>query len=255
MKAQWIQRENRGATAILTLNNAARRNALSRALVDQLADALAQIDGEPQTRVVILTGDGSVFCSGMDLKETRADPDDSEAIADAQRLADLFDSIHGLGKPTIAALNGDAYAGGAGLAMSCDFAIAAEGVKIGYPEVKRGLVASIVMHDLIRLVGERRARGLLLTGEAIEAEQALDWGLLTAIAPASQLLEQAEALAARLAENGPNALRITKKLIDEATRRPQDLRGAAAVTAAVRVSDEAREGVAAFLEKRSPRWH
>ena len=117
---------------------------------------------------MILTGAGPAFCSGMDLKEAVAAHPDAEdekkAVAYSRAIADLIWQVHRIPRPTIAALNGDALAGGAGLAAACDFVIAAEGARIGYPEVRRGMVAAIVLHDLIRQVGDRRARDLLLTG-------------------------------------------------------------------------------------------
>ncbi len=162
--------------------------------------------------------------------------------------------IHDCPKPVVAALDGDALAGGAGLAMACDLVVAADSARIGYPEVKRGLVAAIVMHDLTRLVGDRRARQLLLTGDPIAAVEAERWGLVNRVVPAAQCLEAAMELGRSLVESGPISLAATKKQLDETTRRPRDLRGAAAVSAAIRVSDEASEGMAAFLEKRRPSW-
>jgi methylglutaconyl-CoA hydratase len=196
----------------------------------------------------------------MDLKDavkigTASYPDwEHKAVADAQALADLFTQIHSSPKPVIAAVNGDALAGGAGLAMACDFVLAVDSARIGYPEVRRGLVASIVMHDLIRLIGDRRARQLLLTGEPITASEAERWGLVNQVVSADDLLDIAFQLATTLVQAGPIALATTKKQLDEASRRPPDLRGAAAVSAAVRVSEEAAEGMSAFLEKRCPSW-
>ena len=258
MSAGIVLREDHGPVVVLTLNRPERRNALSRVLVDALSDALDRIAAEPGPRAVVLTGAGPAFCAGMDLKEAALSNQgfDAErvAIADVQALADLIAQVHALPRPTIAALNGDAYAGGAGLASACDFAIASAGARIGYPEVRRGLVAAIVMHDLIRQAGERRARWLLLTGAAIDAAEAERWGLVNRVVPAEQCLAEAIALGRGLAECGPLAVQTTRHLIDEASGRPNDLRGAAAVSAQVRVSDEAQEGLRAFLEKRPPRW-
>jgi methylglutaconyl-CoA hydratase len=255
-----ITRADHGPVVVLTLNRPDRRNALSRALIDALSDALDRVAVEPDVRAVVLTGAGPTFCAGMDLKEAlnanRGSGVEAEraAIADVRAIADLIAQVHALPCPTIAALNGDAYGGGAGLATACDFVIATEGVNIGYPEVRRGLVAAVVLHDLVRQVGERRARSLLLTGDAIDAAEAERWGLINRVVRASTLLAEAIALGNDLAGCGPLALRTTKRLIDEEGGRPADLRGAAAVTAQVRVSDEAREGLLAFVEKRPPRW-
>jgi methylglutaconyl-CoA hydratase len=260
MQPGFVRREHRDHVAIITIDRPERRNALSEAVIIGLGDALDLARYDPAIRAVVITGEAPAFCAGMDMKEANRHgglalaESERAAVADAQAMADLFMQIHGLPKPVIAAINGDALAGGAGLAMACDLAIAAESARIGYPEVKRGLVAAIVMHDLIRLVGDRRARQLLLTGEPISAAEAERWGMVNQVVPIAECLDVAVALARSLAEVGPIAVATTKKQIDEASRRPRDLRGSAAVSAAVRVSDEATEGIAAFLERRKPRW-
>ncbi len=258
MSTHLITREDRGSVAILTLNRPERRNALSRALVAELRDILDNLSVDERIRAVVLTGSGSVFCSGMDMKEVAEAGDSSESerntIAILQEFADMLERLHTLPKPTIAALNGDALAGGAGLMAACDLAVAAETARIGYPEVKRGLLAAIVMHDLTRHVGDRRARQLLLSGEAISAQVAHEWGLINTLTPVERCLDEAIKLGQQLANCAPGAVAATKRLLDEAAARPHDLRGAAAVSAAAWASDEAREGIKAFLEKRSPEW-
>jgi len=159
-----------------------------------------------------------------------------------------------LPRPVVAAVNGDALAGGAGLMAACDLVVACESARIGYPEVRRGLVAAIVMPDLVRQVGDRRARQLLLTGEPISASQALHWGLVNSVRQPDGCLAEATRIAGEMVECGPSALANTKRILLEAENRPRDLRGAAAVSAVLRSSEEAREGIAAFVEKRSPRW-
>jgi methylglutaconyl-CoA hydratase len=258
MSVPPVLREDQGPIAVLTLNRPERRNALSLRLVSELSDILTRAASEPGVRVVILTGAGPTFCSGMDLKEAVAtDPDaedEKKAVAYSRALADLIWQVHQVPKATIAALNGDAIAGGAGLAAACDFAIAVEGARFGYPEVRRGMVAAIVMHDLIRQVGDRRARDLLLSGRLIDAVEAERWGLVNRVVPAGSLLDEAFALGRSLVESGPLAIETTKRLLDETSGRPTNPRGSAAITAAIRVSDEAREGILAFFEKRPPRW-
>jgi methylglutaconyl-CoA hydratase len=194
----------------------------------------------------------------MDLKEASevdATPEGEHTIvAILREFADLLHCLHTLPKPSIAAVNGDALAGGAGLMAACDLAVAAESARIGYPEVRRGLVASIVMNDLVRQVGDRRARQLLLTGQVISGQVAFDWGLVNALAPAESCLDEAIRLAESLVECGPSALATTKRLLDETEGRPANLRGAAAISAVVRASEEAQEGIRAFVEKRPPSW-
>jgi methylglutaconyl-CoA hydratase len=258
MSTNLVHREDRGSIAILTLNRPQQRNALSRALVAELRDMIDKVRVEERVRVIVLTGAGSAFCSGMDLKEAASVADDALAeqatIAVLQQFADLLQTVHMLAKPTIAAVGGDALAGGAGLMAACDLVVASETALIGYPEVKHGLVASIVLHDLTRQVGDRRARELLLTGEPISAEVAMEWGMVNLVTHKEGCLSQAILLAQDLLKSGPQAIATTKRLLDEAMGRPHDLRGAAAVSAAVRVSDEAREGILAFVEKRVPAW-
>jgi methylglutaconyl-CoA hydratase len=257
MSAQLLTREDFGPVALITLNRPERRNALSRDLVARLRDVLDDVGVDSAIRAVVLTGAGAAFCSGMDLKEavyTEASPEtEQETIGIIREFADLIQTLHVLPKPTVAAVNGDALAGGAGLIGACDLAIAAQTARIGFPEVRRGLVPAIVVHDLCRQVGDRRTRQLLLSGEPISSKEALDWGMLSAIAPGN-VVEMALAVARRFVECAPLALATTKLLIDEATDRPRDLRGAAAVSAANRVAAEAREGMLAFVEKRPPSW-
>ena len=257
MSTNLIQREDRGSVTILTLNRPDQRNALSWALVAGLRDALERVKVDERIRVVILTGVGTTFSSGMDLKEAAAaDSPESErdTIAILEQFADVLQYLHTLPKPTIAAVNGDALAGGAGLVAACDLAVAASSARIGYPEVKRGLAPSIIMHDLSRQIGDRRARHLLLSGEPISAQVAMDWGMVNVVTAAESCLSEAVRLAHALATSAPEAIASTKRLLDEAVARPHDLRGAAAVSAAVWVSDEAREGIRAFVEKRPPAW-
>jgi methylglutaconyl-CoA hydratase len=259
MSATLVIRENRGPVAVLTLNRPDQRNALSRVLLAQLRDAVDKVSFDESVRATVLTGAGVAFCTGMDLKEAAAIDAAPEAeqqtIATLQELADLLQRIHTLPKPTIAAVNGDALAGGAGLMAACDMAIAAQTARIGYPEVLRGLVPAIVMHDLVRQIGDRRARQLLLSGGPITGDQAADWGLVNTVTPQDRCLDEAIRIAEGLAQrSAPLAMATIKKLLDEASSRPHDLRGAAAVSAAIRTSDEAREGIRAFVEKRPPSW-
>jgi methylglutaconyl-CoA hydratase len=258
MSNNLVLRQDHGYVTILTLNRPDQRNALSRALVADLRDSLERVRVNERVRVVVLTGAGATFCSGMDLKEAAAAADAPESerttIAILEQFADLLQYLHTLPKPTIAAVNGDAMAGGAGLMAACDLAIAASTARIAYPEVKRGLTPSIVIHDLSRQIGDRRSRQLVLSGEPISAQVAMEWGMVNLVTPVESCLTEAIRLGQELVSSGPQAIATTKRLLDEATGRPHDLRGAAAVSAAVRVSDEAREGIRAFIEKRPTAW-
>ena len=258
MSAPLVLREDLGPIVVLTLNRPDRRNALCRALIAELSDTLDVLAAEPTTRVLILAAAGPVFCAGMDLREaaeaSASVENEGMAVDDTQAIAHLIDQIHRFPRPVIAALTGSALGGGAGLAVACDFVIAWREAKIGYPEVRRGLVAAIVLHDLVRQVGDRKARELLLSGEPIAAETAHAWGLINRVVAYDRVRDEALALARSLLECAPRAITSLKRLLDEATGRPADLRGAAAVSAAVRVGAEAAEGMTAFLEKRPPAW-
>jgi methylglutaconyl-CoA hydratase len=258
MSTELVRRHDDGPIITLSLNRPDKRNALSRALVAALSDELDRIEASAGNRVVILAGEGKVFCAGMDLKEAAEDSADAEAeargVADVQGIAHLINQIHRFPRITIAAVQGAAVAGGAGLALACDFVLMADDAKLGYPEVLRGLIPAIVMHDLIRQVGERRARQLLLSGALIDAAVAERWGLVNQVVPAAELRSAAMEWARAQLASAPLAVEAIKRLIDDASRRPADLRGAAAVSAAARAGDEAAEGMKAFLERRTPNW-
>jgi methylglutaconyl-CoA hydratase len=253
-----VLRETLGPIVILTLNRPDRRNALSRRLMEELGDAIAPLAMDPTVRVVVLTGAGSCFCAGMDLREAvgaiASGSNEEIAVADTKEIAHLINQVHHFPKPTIAELNGPALGGGAGLALACDFVVMSDRARIGFPEVLRGLVPSIVIHDLVRQLGDKRARQLVLTGQILDAEEAARWGLANSVAGPGRSREEVLALGNRLLAAAPRALATTKRLIDEANRRPGDLAGAAAISAAARVGDEAAEGMRAFTEKRRPKW-
>jgi methylglutaconyl-CoA hydratase len=250
--------ESRPPAVVIALNRADRRNALSRALIAALTDAFRRAGDDPAARCVLLTGAGPVFCAGMDLAElqesvTRGGQDD-KVWDDALRLAALYDLIYTLPKPTLALVNGAAVAGGAGLVTVCDLALAVPEAKFGYPEVRRGLVAAMVMPHLLRHVGERTARYLLLTGDVIDAEEARRTGLINAVVPGPVLLERGLEWARSLAEGGPNALARTKELLHQFSHQALSVREAAEASAAPRLTEECRRGLEAFFAKRPVPW-
>ena len=251
-----VRYELRPPAAILTLCRADKRNALSRALIADLHEAVERAASDPAVRCLILTGDGSAFCAGMDLEELRSTVTaDAEVIwADAQRLADLFDRLYSLPKPTIAAVNGAAVAGGAGLVTVCDLALSVPTAKFGYPEVRRGLVAAMVLPHLLRHVGERAARHLLLTGDLIDADEAVRVGLINKVVIADELIETALDWARSCAEGGPMALATTKDLLKRFSPHSLSVEEGAKASAAPRLGDECREGLAAFFDKRLAPW-
>jgi methylglutaconyl-CoA hydratase len=245
--------------AVITMNRPDRRNAISRGLIAAMSEAFQRARDDAAVRCVILTGAGKAFCAGMDLAElTETIQSKGEADKvwdDAQRLTGLYQLIYTLPKPTIAAINGPAVAGGAGFVTVCDLALAVPEAKLGYPEVRRGLVAAMVMPHLLRHVGERCARYLLLSGELIDAAEACRTGLINAEVPSpDKLMEQALAWARSLAEGGPNALAATKSLLQQFSRQAISVEETAKASAAPRLSEEARQGLEAFFAKRPAPW-
>jgi methylglutaconyl-CoA hydratase len=208
--------------------------------------------------VLILTGAGKAFCSGMDLDNLKALTGRSpeQNLQDSETMARLFRTLYDFPKPTIAAVNGAAIAGGCGLATLCDFTLAVPDAKFGYTEVRIGFLPAIVSTFLSRQIGEKLARDLLLTGRVIDANEAHRVGLINEVVPSEELGKRAHQLAAQLMENSPASLRFTKRLLSEHARTALDaqLRSAVRENAAIRATDDFREGVASFLEKRKPRW-
>jgi methylglutaconyl-CoA hydratase len=247
---------NVGPAAVLTLNRPDKRNALSRALITELTSAVDRAAADPAVRCVILTGAGSAFCAGMDLDELRGTLTDSgeQVWADAHALSSLYDKLYTLPKPTVAAVNGPAVAGGAGFVTVCDLAVAVPGAKFGYPEVRRGLVAAMVMPHLLRHVGERAARWMLLAGELIDAAEAKRIGLINEIAEPAKLMDTAHTWARACAEGGPKALAKTKELLRNCSRQSLGVADLAKASAEPRLTDECKHGLAAFFEKRPAPW-
>jgi len=179
-----------------------------------------------------------------------------QRLKDSESVACLFRSLYDLPRPTIAAVNGAAVAGGCGLATLCDFTLAVPEAKFGYTEVRIGFVPAIVSTFLLRQVGEKHARDLLLTGRIIGAEEAHRVGLINEIVPPEKLIDRARELATLLMENSPVSLACTKRLLSDHAKVELDaqIRSAVRENAAIRSTRDFREGVSSFLEKRKPRW-
>src|SRR5207302_2436869 len=239
--------------AIVTLNRPERRNALTLELLNELIAAIKVASDEPHERVLILRGAGVAFCTGLDLKEA-ADPKKAQITADL--VAKTLITLSQTRLITIAVVHGAAVAGGAGIMSACDFVVAAERTKIGYPEVRRGLVAGLVMSFLRRQVGERNMRELLLGSELIEVERAKAIGLVNRVVARNDLMTEALKFADSVLQGAPSAVAQTKRLIDELWWRSvkDDVDLALRYHMQARESAEAREGIAAFNEKRKPNW-
>jgi methylglutaconyl-CoA hydratase len=254
--AELVLYDRRDPAAVITLNRPDKRNALSRGLIACLSAAFAEAAADPAVRCVVLTGSGPAFCAGMDLDELRATLGDEQDKVwdDAANLSALYEQIYTLPKPTVAAVNGAAVAGGAGLVTVCDLAVAVPAAKFGYPEVRRGLVAAMVLPHLLRHVGERTARWMLLTGELVDAAAAERAGLVNAVVPAEALLDTALSWCRSLAEGGPKALATTKELLSRCSRQSAGVDELARASAEPRLTDECRGGLAAFFDKRPAPW-
>jgi methylglutaconyl-CoA hydratase len=243
--------------ATITLNRPEKRNAISAEMITELLAAFDEVEASP-AQVLIITGAGKAFCSGMDLDALKALASQSPAqhLDDAHTLARLCRRLWGFPKPTIAAVNGHAIAGGCGIATLCDFTIAVPEAKFGYPEVCIGFLPAVVSIFLVRQIGEKQARDLLLTGKTIDAVEALRLGLITQIAPPEELMTAAHEIAATLLSSSPTSLRVTKKLLCDFAAPEIDRELALAVTesAQIRATQDFREGLASFLEKRPPQW-
>jgi len=239
--------------SVVTLNRPERRNSLTIELLTELIAAVNSAANEPSQRVLILRGAGAAFCTGLDLKDAA---DQTKAHATAELVAKSLIMLAETRLITIAAVHGAAVAGGAGIMSACDFVVAAEETKIGYPEVRRGLVAGLVMTFLRRQVGERNMRELVLGCELIDAARAKEIGLVNRVVPRDQLISEAQTFADSVLQGAPNALAQTKRLIEElwSSSVKEDVDLALKHHMQARESDEAREGIAAFNEKRKPNW-
>lgn len=252
-----IQLAYDGGVATITLNRPEKRNAISFELIDDLLRALDEV-AKSDAIVLIVTGAGKAFCSGMDLDNLKAllGRSTAENLKDSQTMVQLFRSLYEFPKVTIAAVNGAAIAGGTGLALLCDFTLTVPEATFGYTEVRIGFVPAIVSTFLLRQVGEKQARDLLLTGRLFGADEAARLGLINEVVAPEKLLARARELAALLMENSPSSLRATKQLLTDHACAEIDAQIEAAVreNAEIRTTADFREGISSFLEKRKPVW-
>jgi methylglutaconyl-CoA hydratase len=257
MNFKTIQLAYDGGTATITLNRPEKRNAISYELIDDLLRALDEI-AKSESIVAILTGAGKAFCSGMDLENLKAllGRSPEQNLKDSETMVRLFRALYEFPKITIAAVNGAAIAGGTGLALLCDFTLAVPEAKFGYTEVRIGFVPAIVSTFLLRQVGEKQARDLLLSGRLFGAEEAARMGLINEVVAPEKLMTRARELAALLMENSSASLRATKQMLTDHARAELDARIETAVheNAKIRTTADFREGITAFLEKRRPVW-
>ncbi len=257
MDYKTIVVEESGSIRTITLNRPERRNAMTPVMQMELIAALEEA-AQGEYRVLVLAGAGESFCSGLDLSALQAMQQESAAEhrTDAERIARLFLALYEMPMPTIAAVNGAAIAGGAGLATICDFTLATPAAKFGFTEVRIGFVPALVSAFLAMQVGDKLSRDLLLTGRIVDAAEAHRMGLVNEVVPAEKLAERVQALAETLIANSPESLQATKRLMAAQNREWLDAAVAESLEANSRSRETAdfREGVAAFLEKRKPEW-
>ena len=245
------------AVRTITLNRPERRNAMTPEMQDELIVAMEEASSS-DIRVVIFAGAGEAFCSGLDLTALQAMKGKSSAEyrADAERIARLFRTLYELPRPTIAAVQGAAIAGGTGLATICDFTIAVPAAKFGYTEAKIGFVPALVSAFLALQIGDKRARDLLLTGRLFDAAEAYRLGIVNEVVAPENLAERAQGLSKTLRANSPASMAATKRLLAEQNRVWLDsaIGVAMEANARSRETEDFQEGITAFLEKRKPVW-
>jgi methylglutaconyl-CoA hydratase len=245
--------------ATLTLNRPELHNAFDDALIAGLTVALKELEADPRVRVVVLAATGPSFSAGADLAWMRrtADYSRDQNLRDALALAELMRTLNGLSKPTIARVQGPAYGGGVGLVACCDLALAGPGASFCLSEVKLGLIPAVISPYLLQAIGPRAARRYFLSAERFSAAEAKQLGLVHELVADEELDEAVERAVERLFANGPRAMAAAKELVARVVGRALDeglIRETAELIADARASDEGREGLSAFLEKRKPRW-
>ena len=254
-----LQVETSGAVTRITLNRPEVRNAFNAELIAALTHAFGTVAAAPQTRVVVLGGHGKAFCAGADLGWMRemAGYDWEQNRADAQALADMLWRVYSCPVPVVGRIHGDCYAGGVGLAAVCDVLVAAEGVTFCLSEARLGLLPGTISPYVIRAMGEQAARRYFITAERFSAAQAKAMGFVHEVCAAEAIDAKVDELVATLVANGPMAVRACKQLVQDVAGRPIDaaLRAETARRIAdIRATDEGREGVQSFLNKRAPAW-
>ncbi|MEL7487649.1 MAG: enoyl-CoA hydratase/isomerase family protein [Pseudomonadota bacterium] len=245
--------------ARMTLNRPDLRNAFNEQLIGEICDAMGRLGGDDSVRVIVITGAGKAFSAGADLNMMRrvADYSAAENKDDARRLAHMLRSIYDCDKPTIALVNGPAIGGGVGIIAAADIAIAAESAFFALTEVRVGLIPAVISPFVVRAISPRQARRYFVTGERFDAEKAKELGLVHMVAMGAQLEETLDGVIDDLLAGGPHAQAAAKDLIRLVSFRGVTdgvMEETASLIARTRASDEGKEGITAFLEKRKANW-
>lgn len=243
----------------IVMNRPEVQNAFNSKQIVLLTEALENAASNPEVKVVVLCGEGKNFCAGGDINYMKRMGQNSfqENKEDALQLAHLMHTLNELPKPTIARVNGAAYGGGVGLLCCCDMAFGTEDTKICLSEVKIGMVPATIAPYVMNAIGLRNAHRLMLTAEVMQGQEAVNCNFLNAIFPTSEFSKKVDALALKITTNAPNALEVTKSILLNLAHQPVDegvVDYTADVIASVRESEEGKEGLTSFIEKRKPNW-
>ncbi|MFZ6672643.1 enoyl-CoA hydratase/isomerase family protein [Undibacterium sp. Xuan67W] len=259
MDYQSLQLNRLAAIATVTLNRSDVRNAFNETTIAEITQVFRELDADTTIRAVVLAASGPAFCAGADLHwmKKMADYSHAENIADAGQLAEMLRTIYTCSKPVVAKVQGDCYAGGMGLVAACDIVVSADGANYCLSEVKLGLIPATISPYVIKAMGESAARRYFITAERFSAAEAHRIGFVHELVSAETLDEKVAEIVKSLVSNSPNAVKQAKRLVQEVANR--ELTGeliAATVEgiAHIRASEEGREGVRSFLEKRKPGW-
>jgi methylglutaconyl-CoA hydratase len=253
-----VQVERQGAVARVWFNRPDAHNALSAELGAALVEALAELRGESAVRVVVLAGRGPSFCAGADIGAMKASANATfdDNLAEAMRLGAMFAALADLPKPVVGRIHGGVYGGGVGFACACDIAVASDDAKFGLTEVRLGILPGLISPYVLRRLGDRNARELMLTGERFDARRALELGVVNHVVPAAELDAKVDERVGELLKGGPQAQARIKQLLVRRDEMGWDeyRRSLPETLASVRSGEEAKDGLAAFLEKRKPGW-
>jgi methylglutaconyl-CoA hydratase len=255
---EHLRRTDEGPVATVTLARVEARNALNATLIEELTRCFEELAEDESIRVAVLTGEGPSFCAGADIAYMRDTAGFSyeENLEDARRLADMFLAVDDLPKPVVAKVLGAAIGGGVGLVAAADVAVAEEGTRFAFSEVRLGIAPATIAPFVVRKIGYSRTRALFLTGERFDAERAREIMLLHEVVPEGDLDAAVERVVAQLLQGGPAAQAAIKELLRqiEATEPMEALGIMTQLIAELRVGEEGQEGLGAFLEKREPFW-